>query len=226
MYAHRDCAGNLIDIPVGKVVCVGRNYVDHIQELGNDVPSQPLLFMKPATSLCHIDQPLSLPFDQGECHNELEVAILVSSLLKNATPEQAQTGIWGVGLGLDLTLRELQHELKQKGLPWERAKAFDAACPMSGFVAYQQITGLADIQFRLQVNDIARQSGNTGLMIWDAVTLLSEISRVFTLLPGDIVMTGTPEGVGPIYPGDKLDIELMSHFKTTTHVERECAHVA
>ncbi|GAA0858177.1 fumarylacetoacetate hydrolase family protein [Aliiglaciecola litoralis] len=226
LYFHRDHADNPIDLPVGKVVCVGRNYVDHIQELNNELPDQPLLFMKPATSLCNLNQPLTLPKAKGSCHNELEVAILLSSSLSCATPEQAQTAIWGVGLGLDLTLRDLQNELKQKGLPWERAKAFDGACPMSGFLPYQQLHGLADLQFRLSVNDIARQSGNTGLMIWDAITLLCEISQVFTLMPGDIVMTGTPKGVGPIIPGDKLDIELMSHFSVTTQIKQDASHVA
>jgi 2-keto-4-pentenoate hydratase/2-oxohepta-3-ene-1,7-dioic acid hydratase in catechol pathway len=223
-YRHRDDAGSLINLPLGKVVCVGRNYVDHIQELNNAIPDEPLLFIKPATSLCDLASPLCIPVDKGSCHNELELALLLKNPLRKATVEQAQAALWGIGLGLDLTLRELQAQLKAKGLPWERAKAFDFACPMSGFVPVQEFPNLADIQFDLLVNHVPRQSGNSRLMIWDAITLLQEISQVFTLLPGDIVMTGTPKGVGPLQVGDQLEVSLASRFRLTTVVQQEPKH--
>lgn len=218
-YVHRDACEKAIELDVGKVVCVGRNYVDHVKELNNEMPQQPLLFMKPATSLCHIQETLLLPHNLGECHNELELAILIQSPLKNANLVDAKKAIWGVGLALDLTLRDLQNELKSKGLPWERAKAFDRACPVSGFVPVREISDLQSLTFQLMINQQVRQQGDASLMIWDICSLLSQISEVFTLLPGDVVLTGTPKGVGPLSKGDVLQMHLGDHLHLHTQVQ-------
>ncbi len=117
-------------MPLGKVVCVGRNYAAHAKELNNPVPTEPVLFMKPSTALVKLDEPLVIPTDLGECHFEAEMSILIGQSLSNCTEDQASTAIAGIGLALDLTLRELQQELKEKRLPWEKAKSFDGACPV------------------------------------------------------------------------------------------------
>lgn len=211
MYIHRDTNSNAIDLPLGKIVCVGRNYADHIEELNNAVPDEPLLFIKPATALCSFAEPISIVAGQGECHNELEIAILIKSPLTKASESDIFPAIWGYGLGLDLTLRDVQNRLKEKGLPWERAKSFDNSCPMSDFVAMEQIIDGKNLAFSLSINGELRQQGNTQLMLNNVTKLLVEISQSFTLLPGDIVMTGTPKGVGPLLIGDKVEAK-MEHY--------------
>ena len=219
MYQHTTLAGERIDLPVGKVVCVGRNYLDHIQELNNEVPAEPLLFMKPATALCEISKPLVIPADMGECHNELEVALLVAKPLRQCSSEQtAADALYGVGLALDLTLRDVQQKLKDKGQPWERAKAFDGACPVSSFTSLDGSAELDNLDFSLTINDEVRQQGNTKMMMRGALSLLCAISEVFTLQPGDIVLTGTPKGVGPLHPGDSLQLKMAPWFDIHTRV--------
>ena len=219
MYQHTTLAGERIDLPVGKVVCVGRNYLDHIQELNNEVPAEPLLFMKPATALCEISKPLVIPAGMGECHNELEVALLVAKPLRHCSSEQtAADALYGVGVALDLTLRDVQQKLKDKGQPWERAKAFDGACPVSSFTPLGGSAELDNLDFSLTINGEVRQQGNTKMMMRDALSLLCAISEVFTLQPGDIVLTGTPKGVGPLHQGDNLQLKMAPWFDIHTRV--------
>ncbi|MFQ3235340.1 MAG: 2-keto-4-pentenoate hydratase/2-oxohepta-3-ene-1,7-dioic acid hydratase in catechol pathway [Paraglaciecola sp.] len=218
MYFHQDQAGHKIDLSPGKVVCVGRNYVAHIHELNNELPDEALLFIKPSTALCSFSQPLVIPKSKGSCHNEIELAVLLGTPLCNATPCQAKAAIYGIGLGLDLTLRDMQDKLKSKGHPWERAKAFDYSCPVSGFVASADIDVEQNIAFNLQVNGEIRQQGNSQDMLRTITALLVEISQSFTLLPGDIVLTGTPKGVAPLHTGDNLAGELTGHFIIQTQV--------
>jgi 2-keto-4-pentenoate hydratase/2-oxohepta-3-ene-1,7-dioic acid hydratase in catechol pathway len=193
--------------PLGKIVCVGRNYAAHAAELDNPLPDAPLLFIKPATAAAPLEQPLRLPTGQGVVHHELELALLIGAELRNAAPAQALAAVAGIGLALDLTLRELQDQLKRQGHPWERAKAFDGACPLSGFLAPGSLD-LQALKLQLWRNGQLQQDGDTGQMLWPAATLLSEISRCFTLLPGDVVCTGTPAGVGPLVSGDHLQLLL------------------
>jgi 2-keto-4-pentenoate hydratase/2-oxohepta-3-ene-1,7-dioic acid hydratase in catechol pathway len=211
-------AGQLL--PVGKVLCVGRNYLDHIQELGNESSELPLLFIKPATALVDINEPLLIPTAQGACHNELELAFLIGNKLTNADEQQCSSAIAGVGLALDLTLRDLQGQLKSRGHPWERAKAFDASCPISGFVPlngyqHQRFT------FSLHLNGALKQQGDSDLMLHKVVPLLAHISQTFTLMPGDILLTGTPKGVGPLQSGDTMQVALNDYFEINTHVAGE-----
>lgn len=221
MYQHKDSAGKPLTLPVGKVVCVGRNYLDHIQELNNEVPTEPLLFMKPASALCDVTKPVEIPTGIGECHNELEVAILIGERLTKASPELAASAVAGVGLALDLTLRDVQQRLKDKGQPWERAKAFDKACPVSGFAPLTETGKLASLQFTLSINGEIRQQGDTKMMIHDVLSLLSAISEVFTLEPGDVVLTGTPKGVGPLNNGDLLTLTMAPWFSIATTVTEQ-----
>ena len=218
MYLHQDNLNNPIDLPVGKVVCVGRNYLDHIDEMRSAVPEEPLLFMKPKAALCNMSQPLVIPLDKGECHNELEVAVLLKQPLCKADKNDVINALWGVGLALDFTLRELQQSLKEKGLPWERCKSFDFSCPVSGFVPMSQVADIQDLRFSLIVNDVQRQTGHTALMLHQVVDLLSHMSHVFTLDAGDIVITGTPKGVEALNPGDEITAKLDGHFSVSTAV--------
>lgn len=223
MYAHHDLNNTPIDLPVGKVVCVGRNYADHIEELNNSVPEQPLLFIKPSTALSPMSEPVSIPTGQGECHNELEIAVLIKSRLTQASVSDIYSAIWGYGLGLDLTLRDVQSSMKAKGLPWERAKGFDLSCPMTGFVPFEQIAEPDKLTFSLSINGQDRQQGNTQFMLLGVIDLLVEISQTFTLLPGDIVMTGTPKGVGALHAGDNIEVRMAQYLQlSSTVVYTDC----
>ncbi len=220
-YLHKDASGHTIDLEVGKAVCIGRNYMDHINELGNAVPTSPLLFIKPKSAFCDFAEPFPIPQQQGECHNELEVALLLKTRLTKASADEVLSAIWGVGLGLDLTLRDLQQSLKEKGQPWERAKAFDYSCPVSHFVPIEQFTDLQDLHFSLDINGVRRQTGHTALMLTSICEMLAFMSHAFTLLPGDVVMTGTPKGVGPLQVGDNIDASLESYMTISTSVVKE-----
>jgi 2-keto-4-pentenoate hydratase/2-oxohepta-3-ene-1,7-dioic acid hydratase in catechol pathway len=210
--------GQASHLPLGKVVCVGRNYAAHAKELNNPVPTEPVLFIKPSTSLVKLEEPLAIPTHLGECHFEAEMSILIGQTLCNCTQEQASEAIAGIGVALDLTLRELQQELKENGLPWEKAKSFDGACPVSDFIPFSQSTNLQDQQIVLRQNQQVKQNGNTEDMITPVLALLSHISQFFTLLPGDIVLTGTPAGVGSLELGDQLSISLSDSIHCITEV--------
>ncbi len=195
------------DLYSSKVVCVGRNYVAHAKELNNPIPKTPIIFIKSSNALVNFEKELTIPTGLGECQHELEIALLVKSRLSQASREQCVAAIGGVGIGLDLTLRELQSELKSKGQPWEKAKSFDGACPISGFVDLPANT-LKDIEFSLKKNGQVAQLGRCSDMIFDCASLLESISKSFTLFPGDIVLTGTPEGVAKLSSGDYLEVLL------------------
>jgi|TARA_B110000438_G_scaffold47167_2_gene47404 2-keto-4-pentenoate hydratase/2-oxohepta-3-ene-1,7-dioic acid hydratase in catechol pathway len=219
MQNYQHCVGGQAsDLPLGKVVCVGRNYAAHAKELNNPVPTEPVLFIKPSTALVKLDEPLVIPTHLGECHFEAEMSILIGQSLSNCTEDQASTAIVGIGLALDLTLRDLQQELKEKCLPWEKAKSFDRACPVSDFVPITQSTNLQNQQIVLRQNQKIKQNGNTADMLMPVLGLLSYISQFFTLLPGDIVLTGTPAGVGPLKIGDQLSLSLSESIHCITEV--------
>jgi 2-keto-4-pentenoate hydratase/2-oxohepta-3-ene-1,7-dioic acid hydratase in catechol pathway len=217
-YQHTDEHGQTIRLPLGKVVCVGRNYMDHIQEMSNQVSDTPLLFMKPSTALVDMRELLAIPTNQGPCHNELEVALLIGTKMTKVDSEQASKGVCGIGLGLDLTLRDEQQRLKQLGQPWERAKAFDGSCPLSPFVMLNSLSKQEYFTFQLHINERLVQNGNTALMLTPMLQLIAEISHFFTLLPGDVILTGTPKGVGPMHVDDKITAVLEGHLSISTRV--------
>ncbi|MGX5202196.1 fumarylacetoacetate hydrolase family protein [Aliikangiella sp. IMCC44632] len=201
--------------PTSKVVCIGRNFVAHAQELNNPVPKEPLLFIKPNTCLVDFAEPLNLNHLAEPCHFETELAILIGSSLTNATLAQAEASICGVGLALDLTLREMQQRLKKQGHPWEKAKCFDNACPVTSFILTEKGLNWDQIEFKLQINGNAQQQGYTSQMIVGVVELIAEASKHFRLLPGDIVLTGTPAGVGQLNVGDQLALSLTFQSQDT-----------
>lgn len=198
---------------IGKVVCVGRNYAAHAAELGNEVPTTPILFMKPASSVVSIRGDVVRPSPElsGETHYEAELCIQLSADLSMATIEQAQQAIGGVTLGLDLTLRDLQSKLKEKGHPWERAKCFDGACVLADWLDPQAFGNLQNVQYQLSINDKLTQDGDSALMLFPVYELLVNISHAFNLQAGDVIMTGTPSGVGVLQAGDKLQLKLGDH---------------
>lgn len=216
MYQHRNWQGELLDLPAGKVVCVGSNYAKHISEMGSITPEEPVVFIKPETALCDLRQPLHLLAGFGEIHHETELAVLIGSTLQQASEEQVLPAIAGYGVALDLTLRSVQAGLKKKGQPWEKSKGFDNSCPVSGFVPAAEFNGdPQNTALQLEINGEVRQSGNTRDMIHKIVPLIAYMSRFFTLRPGDIILTGTPEGVGPLSTGDALTVSFAGHAITT-----------
>ena len=217
-YQHHWQSGEAIELPVGKVVCVGRNYAQHAKELNNPVPSEPLLFLKPATSVTAFVEGIRLPQFGGSCHFETELALLIGGELCNASADEVLPAVAGVGLALDLTLRELQSQLKDKGHPWEKAKAFDGSCPLSPFVSAGQVVNWTDIKLTMHCNGELRQRGNSADMLTPVADLLAYISRYFTLQPGDVVLTGTPAGVGELQSGDLVTAALTGLLSAETKV--------
>ena len=218
-YQHQYVDGSLIDLPMGKVVCVGRNYAEHARELNNPVPTEPLLFIKPATSVVPMTPPIKLVQGRGPVHYETEIALLIGAPLSGlVSEEEAEAAIIGVGLALDLTLRELQDQLKAKSHPWERAKAFDGACPLSPFVPKAQAGDLHALSLQLDINGERRQQGSAAEMITPIVALVRHIANQFSLLPGDVVITGTPAGVGVLNPGDELTLVIAGKLQVQTRI--------
>ncbi len=217
-YQHRWLAGGSVELPLGKIVCVGRNYAAHARELNNPLPREPLLFIKPATSAVALEQPLLLPLGQGAVHFETEIAVLIGAPLCRASAAEAASAIRALGLALDLTLRDLQSALKAQGHPWERAKGFDGACPLSPWIERSAFADLEDIAFTLELNGAVRQIGHSAQMLWPIVPLIAAISAAFSLEPGDVVLTGTPAGVGPLDAGDHLLLRLSEQGRFETRV--------
>ncbi len=195
-------------IPVGKIVCIGRNYAEHIKELGNKTSGQPVLFMKPANTMVAPGGTVVIPAYSKDCHHEIELAILIGKEAKEVSVEKALEHVVGYGVALDLTLRDVQNSQKEKGLPWEIAKAFDSSCPLSDFVPADQVADPQKLQLKLSVNGTVRQDGNTSDMILTIAELIAMVSSYFTLEAGDILLSGTPAGVGRICSGDQLEATI------------------
>ena len=204
---------NRLRAPIGKVVCVGRNYAEHARELGNEIPKSPILFMKPASSVVSTCNAIARPDSAlyGDTHYEAELCIQLSADLSAATAEQAKQAIGGVTLGLDLTLRDLQSKLKEKGHPWERAKCFDGSCVLADWVDPQAFGDFSQVNYQLIINDELKQDGDSALMLFSVYELLAEISHAFSLQAGDVIMTGTPSGVGILQAGDQVKLKLGAH---------------
>lgn len=225
-YQHVDATGQPIALPVGKVVCIGQNYQDHIAEMNSKTAPDALFFIKPDTALVPLAPEFAIPQHHGEVHNETELAVLLQAPLTAASPEQVLAAIWGVGLALDLTLRTVQAQQKQLGRPWEIAKGFDGACPMGPLVPLSAIADVQALTFSLDVNDERRQTGDATLMIRGICQMISEMSHWFTLKAGDLVLTGTPAGVGPLHAGDHLTLSLDGFYALTTVVSAKSSLTA
>ncbi len=186
-----------------KIICIGRNYGAHAKELGNEVPEKPVIFCKPDTALLKNNEPFYLPDFSKDIHHEIEVVVKIDKMGKSIAPQFAHKYYSEYTLGVDFTARDLQSELKSKGLPWELAKAFDNSAVVGEFVAKAE-TDLKQLEFQLSKNGTLAQQGNTRDMLFDIDAIISFVSYYFTLKTGDLIFTGTPAGVGPVAIGDKL----------------------
>lgn len=195
------------DLNLTRVFCIGRNYVEHVRELSNIIPEKPVVFIKPASCLVAPGERIHFPKHGRELHHEVEIVVRMGREGRVTTEEDALSSIDAITVGLDLTLRDVQGELKKKGLPWEAAKAFEQSAPVGDFIPHDGSLDLKDISFGCKVNGTERQRGNTGKMIFSIPTLLVELSKIWLLRPGDLVYTGTPSGVGPLEIGDTIEIE-------------------
>jgi 2-keto-4-pentenoate hydratase/2-oxohepta-3-ene-1,7-dioic acid hydratase in catechol pathway len=188
-----------------KIICIGRNYAEHAKELNNPLPKEPVFFMKPDTCLIQKNQPFFYPDFSNEIHFETEIVIRINKLGKHIHRKFAHTYYSEIGIGIDFTARDLQQKCKEKGLPWEMAKAFDNAAPISKFVDISKFDNIENINFHLDINGQTVQNGNTADMIFKVDEIIEYVSKFITLKIGDLIFTGTPVGVGPVKVGDKLE---------------------
>jgi len=189
-----------------KIICIGRNYVDHAKELNNPVPENPVFFLKPDTALLRRNRPFYYPDFSEDIHYECELVVKINKLGKNIQKKFAHTYYDEIGIGIDFTARDLQARSKAKGLPWEIAKAFDSSAPLSmEFIKKDEFQDIKSILFHLDKNGETVQKGSSADMIFDIDELIAYLSKFFTLKTGDLIFTGTPAGVGPVQIGDKIE---------------------
>ncbi|MBS1534421.1 MAG: fumarylacetoacetate hydrolase family protein [Bacteroidetes bacterium] len=188
-----------------KLICIGRNYANHIQELNNERPDEPVVFLKPDTAVLSRPQPFVIPDFSQDIHHEIELVVKINKMGKYIEPEFAYKYYDEITVGIDFTARDVQQKLKEKGLPWEKAKAFDGSAIIGDFISKKVFSSLESINFELTNNGITVQKGNSSLMLWKIDELISYVSQYFTLRTGDVIFTGTPEGVAAVKPGDVLE---------------------
>jgi 2-keto-4-pentenoate hydratase/2-oxohepta-3-ene-1,7-dioic acid hydratase in catechol pathway len=198
-----------------KIICIGRNYVKHIEELQNERPDEPVVFMKPDSAILLKQHPFVIPEFSNDIHHEVEILIKINKVGKYIDAKFAPNYYDEIGLGIDFTARDLQSKLKDKGLPWEKAKSFDGSAVIGEFLPKKLFSSLENINFELKCNNITVQKGNTSYMLWKIDELIAHVSQYFTLKIGDIIFTGTPEGVAVVKPNDILEgfIEDKKMFK-------------
>ena len=202
-----------------KIICVGRNYAAHASELKNPVPDEPVLFMKPDTAIPQARTPFYIPDFSNDVHHEVEMVLKINKMGKNIDEKFASNYYSEIAVGIDFTARDLQNKLKEKGLPWEKAKAFDGSAPVSAFINISEFPDKKNINFKLLKNKEAVQSGNTREMIFNFNKLVSYISKYFTLKKGDLIFTGTPAGVGKVNAGDKLEAFIEDKLMLKVNVK-------
>ena len=188
-----------------KIICIGRNYTNHIAELNNERPTEPVVFMKPDSAVLLKQHPFVIPEFSNDVHHEIELIVKISKVGKYIEPKFAHKYYDEISVGIDFTARDLQDKLKAKGLPWEKAKAFDGSAVIGDFLPKNKFSSLENITFELHRNNEIVQKGNSNLMLWKIDELISYVSKYFTLKIGDIIFTGTPEGVAAVKPNDVLE---------------------
>ncbi|WP_210465279.1 fumarylacetoacetate hydrolase family protein [Rufibacter roseolus] len=188
-----------------KILAIGRNYAEHIAELKNEVPDEPVIFFKPDTAVLRNNEPFYFPDYSTDIHYEVELVLRISKEGKNIQPKFASKYFDGIGIGIDFTARDLQTKAKTKGLPWTLAKGFNGSAPVSDFLSVEEFPAFDNINFSLKQNGELKQQGNSGMMIHDFGAILAYMSRFITLKKGDLIFTGTPAGVGPVKIGDRIE---------------------
>jgi 5-carboxymethyl-2-hydroxymuconate isomerase len=207
------------EIPVGKLVCVGRNYAEHAKELGNEVPEFPLIFLKPASALIFSEEDIIHPDYSTEMHHEVELVLVIGETIKNADDETAETAIIGYAVGLDMTLRDIQSKLKQKGHPWTIAKCFDNSAVLSDVILKPDYELNGNEKILLWVNDQIKQDSTLKNMIFSPVEVVKYVSSMMTLERGDLIYTGTPEGVSKVVRGDIIKAAISDVGELLTRIK-------
>jgi 2-keto-4-pentenoate hydratase/2-oxohepta-3-ene-1,7-dioic acid hydratase in catechol pathway len=195
-----------------KIICIGRNYVNHINELSNERPDEPVIFLKPDTALLAKDQDFYIPEFSSDVHHEIELVVKISKVGKHIDAKFAHKYYDEISVGIDFTARDLQQKLKDKGLPWEKAKAFDGSAVIGDFMSKKVFSSSENLKFELHNNGKAVQKGDSSHMLWKIDEIIAYASQFFTLKTGDVIFTGTPEGVAPVKPGDVLE-GFLNHEK-------------
>jgi acylpyruvate hydrolase len=188
-----------------KIICIGRNYAEHAKEMNAAVPTEPVFFLKPDTALVKDNQPFYYPEFSKEIHHEVELVLKINKVGKNIDVAFANKYYDEIGIGIDFTARDIQAKCKEKGLPWEKAKAFDGSAPIGQFIDKQKLKDLNNINFQLNINSKTVQQGNTKDLLFSFDNIVAYVSKFLTLKTGDLIYTGTPEGVGPVAIGDRLE---------------------
>lgn len=209
----------LPDLNIGTIFCIGRNYAAHARELQNEIPDEPVVFLKPWSSIIFDGDKIILPHQSQNVHHEVELVAAIGKSGKNIPEELALSHVAGYAVGIDVTARDIQQKAKGKAHPWSVAKGFDTFAPVSSFIAADKIENPQNINLQLSVNGENRQCGNTQLMIFPIAKLISYLSTIFTLHTGDLIFTGTPKGVSPIKSGDKIKASLDNLVTLRTTVE-------
>jgi acylpyruvate hydrolase len=209
---------NPATIEAGKIICLGRNYVAHAKEMKAEIPAEPVLFLKPATAILSSGGTIIVPPFAHELHHEVELVALISTGGRNIPAERAMDHVSGYAVGLDMTLRDVQAKAKTKGLPWTVSKGFDTSAPLSLFVSRDSIPDPYNLTISLRVNDVLKQHSSTRNMMYHLDHIIAYSSTIFTLEPGDLIFTGTPEGVGPVLPNDVIVATIEGIGTLTAHV--------
>lgn len=209
------------DLQFGSIYCIGRNYSEHIREMHSEVTADPVVFLKPRSSVIRNGEAILYPSHSREVHHEVELVLLLGKLPEQITKENALSAVRAFAVGLDLTARDLQSDAKRNGLPWTMAKGFKTSAPVGNFVEFNSASiDLMNLNLSVEVNGEIRQRGNTGSMIFTVIDILCFLSEYFTLTPGDLIFTGTPEGVGPITKGDLITASAGTNASfLKTHVQ-------
>ncbi|GIV61738.1 MAG: acylpyruvase [Rhodothermaceae bacterium] len=208
------------DVRVGKILCIGRNYAKHAAEMQSDVPDEPLVFLKPSTALVGHGGTVLLPPQSQDVHHEVELVAVMGRGGKNIPESRALEHVAAYAVGLDMTARDLQALAKKKGHPWTVAKGFDTFAPLGPLVDASQVRDPQALEISLTVNGDVRQHGHTRDMIFPVARLIAYCSQIFTLMPGDLLYTGTPEGVGPVQDGDVLEARISGFPSLRVRVRR------
>lgn len=199
-------------LPIRNIYCIGRNYSEHAREMNQRVPEQPMVFLKPTNSIIFDGDIITLPEQSKEVHHEVELVAAIDKGGKNISEQHALDHIAGYGIGIDVTARDIQQKAKEQSHPWTVAKGFDTFAPLSTFLPVNQIPDPQNLELKLNVNNEVRQHGHTKHMIFPVATLVAYLSTIFTLTPGDLIFTGTPEGVSPIKKGDTVKATLNNQL--------------
>jgi acylpyruvate hydrolase len=204
-----------------KIVCIGKNYAKHAAEMDSDVPEEPMIFLKPSSSLVDDKGSIVIPAMSTDVHHEVELVVLIGKKGKHIPEQEAMSYIAGYAVGLDMTARDLQAKAKKAGAPWSVAKGFDTFAAIGSFAGVDAVEDVHNVDIRLTINGTTRQDGNTRDMVFKLPTLIAYASRIFTLEPGDLLFTGTPEGVGPVLEGDTLTASIAGLPTLTISVRKE-----